>query len=168
MNVKTFQKITYGLYVVASKKEASLNGQIANTVFQIASDPPVFAVSINKKNLTHEYIAHSRKFSVSILSKDTPLEFIGRFGFRTGREINKFENIGYKLGVTGVPFLLDYTIGYLECELEREIDVITHTLFLGNVVNAEILTDGEPMTYDYYHKIKGGKTQERAPTYIKV
>jgi ferric-chelate reductase [NAD(P)H] len=167
MNAKTFQKISYGLYVVASRKGTSLNGQIANTVFQIASDPPIFAVSINKKNLTHEYIQSSQVFSVSIISTETPLEFIGRFGFRTGREINKFENLNYRFGLTSAPIVLENSIGYVECKVEKEIDVITHTLFLGNVIDAEIIGEGEPMTYDYYHRIKGGKTGERSPTYIK-
>ncbi|MCX7856451.1 MAG: flavin reductase family protein [Deltaproteobacteria bacterium] len=168
MNTKTFQKISYGLYVVASKKPEFLNGQIANTVFQVASDPPIIAVSINKKNLTHECIETSKIFSISILSKDTPLEFIGWLGFRTGREVKKFEKVQYRIGVIGSPIVLDYAVGYFECELEKEIDVITHTVFFGRVREAEIISEADPMTYDYYHKIKGGKTQERAPTFIKT
>ncbi len=168
MDVRTFQKISYGLYIVASKKDDSLNGQIANTVFQITSDPPIFAVSINKRNLTHEFIESSKVFSISVLSTDAPLEFIGRFGFRSGRELNKFENLEYKIGRTGVPVVLEYVVGYMECTLERKVDVLTHTLFLGRVAEAEITGEGDPMTYQYYQKIKGGKTQDRAPTYIKT
>lgn len=168
MDLNTLLKITYGLYVVASKKEKSFNGQIANTVFQISSSPIIVAVSINKKNLTHEFIKESKVFTVSILSIETPLEFIGRFGFRTGREIDKFENVNFNIGSRGVPYLIDYTVGYLECEVERKIDVITHTLFLGRVTDAQTIADIEPMTYEYYRRVKGGKTQERAPTHIKV
>ncbi len=95
MNVKALYKLGYGLYVVSSKKGDRLNGQIANTVFQIASEPPTIAVSINKNNLTHEFIKESRMLAVSVLSQDTPLSFIGHFGFKSGRDIDKLEGINY-------------------------------------------------------------------------
>lgn len=166
MDKNTFRLVTYGLYVVSSRVSDALNGQIANTVFQVSSQPPAFAVCINRENLTHSFIKASRTFSVSILSKETPLEFIGRFGFRSGREFKKFENINYKFGERGTPIVLDYAIGYIECELEREVDVYTHTIFVGRVVSAEVLKDEEPLTYAYYQNVKGGKTQARAPTKI--
>ena len=74
MNNRTLHKISYGLYIVSSKKGDKLNGQIANTVFQITSEPPTIAVSINKGNLTHDYIAQSGVFTVSILSEQAPME----------------------------------------------------------------------------------------------
>ncbi len=87
MNVKALYKLGYGLYVVTSKKGDRFNGQIANTVIQITSEPPTIAVSINKENLTHEFIKESGVFTASILSQDTPLSFIGHFGFKSGRVI---------------------------------------------------------------------------------
>jgi len=104
MNKETFYKLSYGLYIVSSKKEDKLNGQIANTVFQITSNPPTVAVSINKKNLTCDFIRESNLFSVSILSIETPLQFIGLFGFKSGRVTDKFSNIKYKFGRKGTPF----------------------------------------------------------------
>ena len=100
MNVKALYKLVYGLYVVSSRKEDRLNGQIANTVFQISSEPPTIAVSINKNNLTHEFIEQSKVLAVSVLSQDTPLSFIGHFGFKSGRDIDKLEGINYKIGGT--------------------------------------------------------------------
>lgn len=167
MNLKTLHKISYGLYVVASKRNGELNGQIANTVFQVTAEPPTIAVSINKQNLTHEFIKESGVFSVSILRKDTPLKFIGIFGFRTGKETKKFEGVKYKIGVTGAPILLENTVGYVEAEVINSIDAGTHTIFIGRVVDAEILSDEEPMTYAYYHEVKQGKTPEKAATYIR-
>ncbi|MBS7247732.1 MAG: flavin reductase family protein [Candidatus Jordarchaeales archaeon] len=167
MNLKTLHKISYGLYIVASRNNGELNGQIANTVFQVTADPPTIAVSINKQNLTHEFIRKSGVFSVSILTRDTPLKFIGIFGFRTGKEIKKFENVKYKLGVTGAPIVLENTVGYVEAKVVSSVDVGTHTIFIGRVVDAEILNDAEPMTYAYYHEVKQGKTPEKAATYIK-
>jgi flavin reductase (DIM6/NTAB) family NADH-FMN oxidoreductase RutF len=166
MEPKTFHKLGYGLYVVSSKKDKSFNGQIANTVFQITSKPPSIAVSINKKNLTHNFILESKLFTVSILSTETPMKFIGRFGFRSGREIDKFEGVDYQVGVTGTPIVLENSIGYLEAEVINTLDVGTHVVFVGKVVDAQILKDGEPMTYAYYHKVRGGKTPKAAPTYI--
>ena len=90
MDKKAFYKLSYGLYIVSSMKEDKINGQIANTAFQVTSEPPTVAVSINKQNLTHEYIQASTKFTVSIISQSTPMPFIGNFSFKCGRDINKF------------------------------------------------------------------------------
>ncbi|MBC8525254.1 MAG: flavin reductase [Candidatus Cloacimonetes bacterium] len=166
MNPKTLHKISYGLYVVSSKKDNKINGQIANTVFQITSEPPTFAISINKKNLTHEFIKKSRIFTVSILSEDATMKFIGNFGFKSGRDIDKFKDVNYKIGATNSPIVLDYTVAYLECEVINNLDVGTHTVFVGKVIDADILNDKKPMTYDYYHKVKKGKAPKTAPTYI--
>ena len=166
MEPKTFHQLGYGMYVVSSKKDKRFNGQIANTVFQITSKPPTIAVSINKKNLTHNFILESKLFTVSILSTETPMKFIGRFGFKSGREIDKFEGVDYQVGVTGTPIVLENSIGYLEAAVINTLDVGTHVVFVGKVVDAQILKDGEPMTYAYYHKVKGGKVPKAAPTYI--
>ncbi len=167
MELKTFQKISYGLYLVSSKRESKLNGQIANIVFQITSEPPTIGLSINKQNLTHEFIQESHIFAISILSENTPLEFIGHFGFKSGREIDKFKGINYKLGGTGVPIVLDNSVGYLEAEVINQIDVGTYTIFIGKVGDAQIVADAEPMTYAYYHEVKKGTAPKTAPTYIK-
>lgn len=167
MDLKALHKISYGMYVISSIKNGKLNGQIANTVFQITSEPPTIAVSINKMNLTHEFIKESKVFTVSILSKETPMRFIGHFGFKSGREIDKFGDINYKLGVTGAPVVLGHSIAYLETEVIDMSDSRTHTIFIGKVIDAEVMADGEPMTYAYYHEIKKGKSPKTAPTYIK-
>lgn len=102
-----------------------------------------------------------------MLAKETPLKFIGLFGFRSGRDIDKFKNIKYKVGVTGAPIVLENTLAYLEAEVIASLDVGDHTIFIGKVVEGEILKEGEPLTYDYYHKIIRGKTPQSAPTYIE-
>jgi len=166
MELKTLFKISYGLYIVSSKKESKVNGQIANTVFQITSEPPTIAVSINKQNLTHEFIKESKVFTVSILSQDVPMNFIGQFGFKSGREFDKFKDVKYKIGITGAPVILDNTVGYIEAEVIDTKDVGTHTVFVGKITDAEIINDKEPMTYAYYHEIKKGTAPKTAPTYI--
>ncbi len=165
MGSNALYKLQYGLYIVGSVKEKEINAQIANTVFQITSNPPTIAVSINKQNLTHEYITYSKVFSIQILSKDAPMTFIGNFGFRSGRDIDKFKEIKYKLGTTSSPIVLDHTVAYLEANVINEVNCGTHTIFIGKLVGSEIMTEGEPMTYAYYHEVKKGKAPKAAPTY---
>ena len=166
MDKAAFYKLSYGLYVVSSRKDNLFNGQIANTAFQVTSEPPTIAVGINKQNLTHEYIQASGKFAVSVLSKLAPMQLIGLFGFKCGRDINKFENLNIRLGKTGVPIVLDHTIAYIEAEVVNEMDCGSHTIFVGQVRDCGILNaDEEPMTYAYYHEVKRGKSPKTAPTY---
>lgn len=134
-------------------------------MFQVTSQPSTIAVSINKKNLTHEYIENSRLFTVSVLSENAPLSFIGKYGFKSGRDIDKFKDVKYKLGKTKVPIVIDYSLAYIEAKVIDTIDVGTHTIFIGNVEDAEILSEEKPITYEYYHKVKGGYSPKTAPTY---
>jgi len=167
MDITTLFDISYGVYVVSSKKGEKHNGQIANVVTQVTSEPPKILVCLNKKNLTHNYITESNVFSVSILEKETPLKLIGTFGFRSGREFDKFKEVGHKTGKKGIPYLTENTLGYLLCEVTESLDVGTHTAFVGKLTEAEKLKQGEPLTYSYYHEVKKGKTDKNAPTYVK-
>ena len=167
INEKAFYNIGYGLYIVGSVKDGKPNAQAANTVFQVTAEPPTIAVSINKKNLTHEYIKDSGVFSVSILSQDTPLPFIANFGFSSGRDRNKFEGVEYKEGKTGAPIVLENAIAFIEARVIEELSVGTHTIFVGQVESADVLRTGTPMSYAYYHQIKRGTEPETAPTYRK-
>jgi len=167
MNLKALHKCSYGLYVISSRKGDRFSGQIANTVFQVTSDPPTVAVSINKENLTHEFIVESKVFTASVLSQDTPLSFIGNFGFKSGREVDKLKDVNYKLGETKAPIVLDHSLAYLEARVINQVDVGTHTIFIGEVVGADVLRESEPMTYAYYHQVKRGITPKTAPSYIE-
>jgi len=167
LNLEALYNISYGLYVISSRKGDKFNGQIANTVIQVTSEPPTIAVCINKQNLTHEFINASKVFTASVLSKDTPLSFIGRFGFKSGREVDKFKDVNYKLGETKAPIVLDHSLAYLEAKVVNQVDVGTHTIFVGELIGADVLKEGELMTYAYYHQVKRGTTPKTAPSYIK-
>jgi flavin reductase (DIM6/NTAB) family NADH-FMN oxidoreductase RutF/rubredoxin len=167
MNTKALRSLSYGIYVVASRKQGKLNAQIANTVVQVTSEPPTISVCVNKQNLTHEFITESKVFTASILSQDTPLSFIGHFGFKSGREVDKLKDINYRLGETKAPIILDHTLAYLEARVTDQVDVGSHTIFIGEVVGADIISDGEPMSYAYYHQVKRGTTPKTAPSYIE-
>jgi len=147
--------ISYGLYVICSKDGAKFNGQTANSLFQITSDPIQVAVGIKKNNLTHEYIEKSGVFTASILSQANH-DLVKHFGYQSGREADKMKGVKFKLGEkTGVPYIRK-TLSYLECEVdwEKTVDVGTHTLYVARVVGADKLEQGEPMTYAYYRSTR--------------
>ncbi|MFA4991213.1 MAG: flavin reductase [Candidatus Omnitrophota bacterium] len=166
MDLSALYNIGYGVYVVSSNKGGLLNGQIANTVFQITSEPATIAVSVNKQNLTHEYIKDSKRFSVSILSEETPMIFIGKFGFKSGKTEDKFKGTEFVKLDSGCPAVVENALSYIEAKVINQFDCGTHTLFLGEVVDTKILKKGKPMTYAYYHEIKRGTTPKTAPTFI--
>ena len=167
MNPTALHKLGYGMYVIGARKDGKLNAQIANTLFQITSEPPTVAVSINKSNFTHDFIKESRAFSASVLCQGTPLSFIGHFGFQSGRDVDKLEGINYKIGQTEAPVILDHAVAYMEARVINEVDVGTHTIFIGEIVDADVLTDEECLTYEHYHQIKRGTTPKAAPTHIE-
>lgn len=166
INLESLFKLSYSMCIVSSKKNGRYNGCILNTVFQLTPEPPMVAISLNNQSLTNEYINDSGVFAVSILSEDTPMPLIGRFGFRSGREIDKFEKLAYKTGVTGAPVITDHTVAFLEAAVTNSINVESHTLFIAKIAACETLRDSEPMTYNYYRDIKHGKTPKTAATYI--
>ncbi len=165
MDFKALYSISYGLYVISSVKDNKYNGQIANTVNQVTADPAQVAIALNKDNLTHQYVQDSGVFSASILAQHAPMSLIGLFGFKTGRDVNKFEEIEYKIGKTGAPIVLQDSIAFMEANVVQSMDVGTHTIFVGELADAAVIQDHEPMTYAYYHRIKGGKSPKNAPTY---
>ena len=160
-----FRNLSYGLYIVTSRDEDRMNGQVVNTVIQVTSEPPRIAVIINKKNFTHDLIVESKVFSASVLEQSAPLTFFGPFGFRSGRDFDKLSNVVFKEGITGCPLITEHVLSVLEAEVINEIDLGTHTVFIGNVVSSEVLGEGTPLTYQYYHQILKGKSPPNAPTY---
>ena len=168
LNRKAFENLSYGLYIVTSRNKDRLNGQIVNTVIQVTSEPPRVAVIINKKNLTHEYISKSKLFGVSILEQGAPFTFFGPFGFRSGREVDKLSKVQFKEGVIRCPLVTEHSLSLLEAQVFDQIDLGTHTIFIGDAVNSEVLKEGRPLTYQYYRENLKGKTHQNSPTYAPV
>ncbi len=160
---KALRSICYGLYVVGSHDtKGKINAQLANTVFQVTNNPPQIAVAIHKENLTYEYIKESKVFSVCSLRKGTNMVFVGNFGFRSGRDFDKFAKVKYKIGKTGSPLILENTLACFEVEVDKEIDLGEHVLFIGKTSGCENILDGEPLTYDYYQCVLKGRDHKRA------
>lgn len=158
--------ITYGLYIVTSCFENKDSGMIVNTVFQVSAEPPKVAISVNKECLTHDIIQKSHKFAAMPLEQKTDLMFIGRFGFRTGRNFDKFAGLQISRSTLGLPIVEEHTLSFIEVEVEKEVDVDTHTLFIGTVKEAKCLLEKtEPLTYEYYQKVIKGKAPKGATHY---
>lgn len=166
MDHNAFFKITYGLYIITSRFEDKLNGMVATTVCQVTSEPARITVGINKDCLTHEFIQKTGLFGVSALKQDTGFPFIGGFGFKSGRNVDKFKGITYETGATGIPLLTDQSVAVFEARVVDTMDAGTHTIFLADVLDARILSGDIPLTYDYYHTVIKGKSPKGAPTFI--
>lgn len=155
--------ITYGLYIVSSSFEGKDSAMIVNTVFQVSAEPPKVAISVNKECLTHEIIQKSHVFAAMPLEQKTDLPFIGRFGFRTGRNFDKFSGVQITRSSLGLPIVQEHTLSFIEVKVEKEVDVGTHTMFIGTVQDAKCTTlHKEPLTYEYYHKVIKGKAPKGA------
>ncbi len=146
-------KISYGMYVVSSYSGDKINAQVCNTAVQVTSDPIQVAIGINKSNLTHAYILESGKFAVHVLCEND-INTVRRFGFRSGRDADKFAKVNYVKGKTGCPILEDGVMGFVECSVVNSMDCGTHTMFLGRVFTGKLLHDSTPMTYAYYRANK--------------
>lgn len=167
INFEALYRISYGLYIVCSGDKTRGNGFISNTVFQVTAEPPKFAACCHKNNFTSELILKSGAFSVSVLNQNASSDIFGRFGYKSGKEFDKLAGMNVKYGDTGVPIVIDESIAFLECRLVETIDVGTHLMFIGELVNAEMTDDSkEPMTYLYYRKVKKAASPKNAPTYI--
>lgn len=159
LDYNALNALTYGLYLVSSYDGETKNALVVNTAFQVTADPAQIAVSINKNSFTRELILKSNKFSVMPLEEKAPFVFIGRFGFRSGKNFNKFENIEFSVGKNGCPLVKQHTLSVVEASVVQTIDLPTHTLFIGQITEAHVLIPGgKPLTYEYYHTVLKGKT----------
>ncbi|MBN2689759.1 MAG: flavin reductase [Gammaproteobacteria bacterium] len=166
MDENSLFKIQYGMYVISTAYDGKINGQIATTLMQVTYEPIQISVCLSKTTYTHELISKSKKFSASVLEQDTPMKFIGNFGFKSGRDIDKFTEINYDTKITNCPLITDHTIMNLEAEVVQQFDIGTHTIFIGRLLGNYLIKEGDAMTYEYYHTVIRGKSPEGAPTHI--
>ncbi len=167
MNFEAFFKISYGLYVVSSNNGAKLNGYVSNAVFQVTAEPAKFAVCCSKNNYTAELINGSKAFSISVLKQEASPDLIGVFGYQSGKDIDKFKDVEFISGTTGVPILTQDCLAWFECKVIQTVDVGTHFLFTAEIIDNDLIDGaGEPLTYSYYREVRKGKAPKNAPTYI--
>lgn len=150
--------------MVSTWDKGRATGCTANSAMQITSEPATIAISINHDNYTNQCIQESGKFAVSILGEHTDPGIIGTFGFKSGRDHNKFEEVAQEIRAN-MPVVAD-ACAYIVCDVIDKMETSTHTVFLGKVVDADMLKDDTAMTYAYYHNVIKGKSPKNAPTYI--
>ncbi len=155
--------LSYGVYVVTAWNEGKPTGCTANSAMQVTSTPATVAVSINHDNYTNKCIKDTGVFAINILGENVDPMIIGSFGFRSGRDVNKFEGIDHL--VKGFVPVLPQAISYITCKVIDTMETETHTVFLSEVTDAGHLNKDEPMTYAYYHKVIKGTAPKNAPTY---
>ena len=149
MDPKALYKITYGLYLLTAQEACKDNGCIINTVMQVADRR--IAISVLKRNLTHDMLQSTGKFNLSALSKETDFEFYRRFGMQSGRAVDKFAGFPHLVRAeNGLLRLTEYSNMYLCAKVLQTVDLGSHSLFLAEVEDAQILSQAESCTYDYY------------------
>lgn len=164
MNKNAFRQLSYGVYVVSTWDKGRAVGCTANSAMQITSDPATIAVSINHDNYTNQCIQDTGRFAISILGEHSDPGIIGTFGFKSGRDNNKFDEVESQ--VKGYLPVVTDACAYIVCEVIDQMETATHTVFLGKVTDADVLKKDDPMTYAYYHQVIKGKSPKNAPTYI--
>ena len=153
MDTNALFKIGYGLYVLTAMEGEKDNGCIINTVMQVTSNPCQIAIAVNKMNYTNKMIRNTKKFNVSVLSENSKFEVFKHFGFQSGVNVNKFENYtDVKRSPNGLLYITKDTNAFMSAYVKQEIDLETHTLFIAQLVAAEVLSDVPTVTYDFYQK----------------
>ena len=142
--------IGYGLYVITCNDGKKDNGLIVNTVTQVTNTPNRIAVTINKENYSHHVIKQSGKMNINCLSTEAPFAVFEQFGFKSGRNVNKFENCEPLRSDNGLVFLPRYINSFMSLKVEQYVDLDTHGMFICSITEARVLTDKETMTYTYY------------------
>ena len=152
MDKKVMRNISYGLFILTARDGDKLNGCVTNTLQQVTTSPNRISITVNKENYTHDMVLKAEEFNVSILSEDAKFDTFKHFGFQTGRDIDKFEDFPMVLAKNDIPYITDGTNGYISAKVIHSIDLGSHTLFLADVTDGEVLSSVPSATYDYYHK----------------
>ena len=155
---KAFRSLSSGLYLITAKAGDARCGCVVNTLVQVASEPATLSVSLNKENATTAAILESGRFAATVLAEDAPMELIGTFGFHTSADTDKFAACASAVDGAEVPYVTEHGLARFSVRVTETIDVGSHYLFVGVVEEAEVLSAGDPLTYAYYHAVKGGKT----------
>ena len=165
MDLKAFDKVSYGIYLISTKLGEKTAGCVVNTLTQVTVTPTQVTVAIHKDNVTTKLLQQSGVFSAVVLSQAANMELIGTFGFHSSEETDKFKDFTCKTDANGVPYVCEQAVSRFQCRVVGTMDAGTHLIFLAEVEQAEVLSEEEPMTYAYYHLVKKGVTPPKASSY---
>ena len=152
-NKKAMYKLSYGLFVCTAVKGEKKNGCITNTAMQVASEPNRISLAVNKANYTHDMIKETGICNISVLSTSAGFSIFQRFGFQSGRNVDKFSDFpeaSYGIAENGIPFITEGTNAYFSLKVDNQVDLGSHTLFICEPVFMTLLSDAPSCTYEYY------------------
>lgn len=153
MDKKAMYNLSYGLFVLTAKDEEKDNGCIINTAIQASSMPNQLSICVNKANLTHDMIVKTGKFTVSVISQDAGFDLFKHFGFQSGKDVDKFKNFEKcKCGENSIYYITEGTNAYISVNVSKTEDLGSHTMFIGEITDMEVLSETPSVTYDYYLK----------------
>ena len=156
MDRKAMYKLSYGLFVLTAREDEKDNGCIINTAIQAASEPNQLSICVNKANYTHDMIVRTGKFTVSVLSQNAQFELFKHFGFQSGRDTNKFETFEKcSRGENGIYYITEGTNAYISVTVNKTEDLGSHTMFIGEITDMEVISNIPSATNDYYQKNRG-------------
>jgi flavin reductase (DIM6/NTAB) family NADH-FMN oxidoreductase RutF/rubredoxin len=165
MDKKAMYKLSYGLFVLTAKEGAKDNGCIINTAIQAASTPNQLSICVNKANYTHDMILRTGVFTVSVIDQSADFELFKHFGFQSGKEVDKFASFeNCKRGGNDVLYITEGTNAYISVKVDQTIDLGSHTMFIGEITDMEVLSENASVTYEYYLKNIKPKPQATGKT----
>ena len=155
MDKKALYSLSYGVFMLSTKAGDKVNGCITNTCMQVANSPTRVAISVLNSNYTCDLIKESGYFALTVLDQTVTFETIRYFGFQSGRDVNKFEDLTPPTDQNGIPYLGWQSCAVISCKVVSKEDLGSHTLFIAEVEDAKVLSENAPLTYaDYQSKVK--------------
>ena len=164
MDNKAMFNLSCGLFILTAKDGEKDNGCIVNTVGQVTSQPNRISLTVNKANYTHDMILKTKEFNVSVLAENSKFETYRHWGFQSGRNTDKLESISFKRSANGLVYIADETNAFLSAKVVSTLDLGTHTLFIADVTDGEVLSQVPSATYSFYQnniKPKPASTEKR-------
>ena len=151
MNTKAMHKLSYGLFVLTANENGKDNGCIINTAVQAASEPNQLSICVNKSNYTHDMIFRTGEFNVSTINQNADFELFKHFGFQSEKNTNKFENFSdFKRSKNGIAYITEGINSYISVKVNKTVDLGSHTMFIGEITDMDVLNDVPSAIYEYY------------------
>lgn len=164
---KALFKISYGLYLATTFNGVKHNGMIINTAIQVTSNPERLSVTINKDTFTHSVILDTGKLNICCLTIKTPFSVFENFGFRSGRDVDKFTSTPFDVTDNGLAVLKDYINAYFSLSVVSTVDLGTHSMFICDITESKVVSDVDSITYDYYQNhVKPKKDAPKKSGYV--
>ncbi|WP_297646520.1 flavin reductase [uncultured Treponema sp.] len=164
MDSKAMFNLSYGLFILTAKDGEKDNGCIVNTVGQVTSQPNRISLTVNKSNYTHDMILKTKEFNVSVLAENSKFGTYKHWGFQSGRNTDKLESISFKRSANGLVYIAEETNAFLSAKVVSTLDLGTHTLFIADVTDGEVLSQVPSATYSFYQnniKPKPASTEKK-------